>query len=136
VIKLARYTLAVVFVLVGAVYFIAASFIREWDNLLYKVPHDMRNLWGWLIAGWILIQIAIVRIDYGYRYGYKFALQFLSVLILIVLNSTAIKIAYFHDQGILGIVPFHDSYAGVLYAIFMMLIAAFLMKAWFKKSKR
>jgi hypothetical protein len=133
VVQLARHFRTVIFVLVGSVYFIIARFIREWDNHLYYVPHDIRSLWGWLVAGWILLQIVIVCMDYGNRYRYKFAFQFLLTLIVMILHNTIVGIAYFYDQGILDIVPFHDSYAGFLLVVFLLLIIAFIMKAWIKK---
>jgi hypothetical protein len=132
VIILAKHINAIIFVIIGAVYFAAANFMRMWDNHLYQVPYDVRNLWVGFIGGWILLQIFIVSIDYGNRYKYKFALQFLSLLIVMVLNSTIIGVVYYRDQGILDMVAFHDSYAGFLYVIIMTFIAALLLKKWIK----
>jgi hypothetical protein len=136
VILLKKHILAIIFVMIGTVYFFVASFIHLWDNHLYQVPYDMRSLWVWFIGGWILLQIIIVSINYGNRYKYKFALQFLTLFIVMVFNNTIISIAYYRDQGILDMVPFHDSYAGFLYLIILIIIAGILLKKWIKTLRK
>jgi hypothetical protein len=57
----------------------------------------------------------------------------LSFFLLTACNS---GLAYYRDQGILDMVPFHDSYAGFLYLIILIIIAGILLKKWIKTLRK